>query len=109
MIVTTSSDCPKGTPCFPGEDGVGFKEKAYGELKFECFSCECCDFDFALPELLGFEFVLFADNGGVGAALTATAFFPDPCLENKIQQKMIQSTPLYGYLLNWNNSIIDIS
>ena len=89
LIVTTRSDCPKGTPCLPGEDGIGFNEKACGELKFECFSCECCDFVFALLELLGFGFVLLADKGGVDVALTTTAFFPDPCLEHKIQQQMI--------------------
>lgn len=83
LIVTTKSDCPKGMPCFAAGDGVAFNEKAYGELRFDCLSCELCDFVFALPELLGFEFELLADKGGVGVALCATPFFPEPYLKKK--------------------------
>ena len=80
LTVTIKTECPEGMTCFVAGDGVPFNEKAYGELRLECFSCECCDFAFALPELLDFVVELLPDNGGVGVALTATPIFPDPCL-----------------------------
>ena len=92
LIVTTRSDCPWGMPCFAPEGGVVFNANAYGELRFECFSWECWDFVFDFPELLGFEFKLFADTGGVGVAFPSALFFPDTCLKTKVSKKCYNFT-----------------
>lgn len=86
LIVTTRTDCPTETPCFAPDGGVLFNENAYGQLRFECCSWECCDFVFDLPELLGFVFKLFAVKGGVGVAFTAVPFLPDPLLKDKVNK-----------------------
>ncbi len=76
-------------PCFAAvaAGGVEDNEKAYGELKFDCFS-DCWLLDFVLcflPELLGFVVGPFADKGGVGVDVAVDPIFPDPYLKNKIK------------------------